>query len=122
MSAEEGNKIYRLSRDHRPTDDIEAVRIIENGGRIYQTQTTANLPGPGGAPMRKHCILGPHRVFPGRLSVCRTFGDIEAKDANRNGNPNVVIADPDIVSFETKPNEYDFILLGCDGIFDKMSN
>ena len=24
-------------------------------------------------------ILGPHRVFPGRLSVTRTFGDIEAK-------------------------------------------
>jgi len=23
--------------------------------------------------------MGPHRVFPGRLSVTRTFGDIEAK-------------------------------------------
>jgi len=23
--------------------------------------------------------MGPHRVYPGRLSVSRTFGDIEAK-------------------------------------------
>jgi len=24
-------------------------------------------------------FVGPYRVFPGRLSVCRTFGDAEAK-------------------------------------------
>jgi len=24
-------------------------------------------------------LIGPFRVFPGRLSVCRTFGDLEAK-------------------------------------------
>lgn len=35
MSAEQGNKMYSLSRDHRPTDDIEAIRIIDNGGKIY---------------------------------------------------------------------------------------
>jgi hypothetical protein len=31
------------------------------------------------APDRPNVQLGPHRVFPGRLSVSRTFGDIEAK-------------------------------------------
>jgi len=45
-------------------------------------------------------IVGPIRVLPGRLSVCRTFGDPEAKLAYRNGNPNVVCALPDIRSFQ----------------------
>jgi protein phosphatase PTC2/3 len=68
-------------------------------------------------------IYGPHRVFPGRLSVSRTFGDIEAKLAKLEGNPKVVIAEPDITAFKiTDKCKYDFIIIGCDGIFDKMDN
>lgn len=37
MSAEEGKKLFVLSRDHRPNEDTEKSRIIENGGKIYQT-------------------------------------------------------------------------------------
>lgn len=44
-------------------------------------------------------ILGPHRVFPGRLSVSRSFGDIEAKLAKYGGNERVIIADPEIRKF-----------------------
>jgi len=47
-------------------------------------------------------FLGPHRVFPGRLSVSRTFGDIEAKLPSLGGNPNVVIAEPEIKAFRIK--------------------
>ena len=65
--------------------------------------------------------MGPHRVFPGRLSVSRTFGDIEAKLTKYDGNPAVVIAEPDITQFKIR-NNYDFIVLGCDGIFDKLSS
>ncbi len=68
-------------------------------------------------------IYGPHRVFPGRLSVSRTFGDIEAKLAKLEGNPKVVIAEPDITAFKiTEKNKLDFIIIGCDGIFDKIDN
>jgi len=66
-------------------------------------------------------MLGPHRVLPGRLSVSWTFGDIEAKYICYGGNPNVVIAVPDIKAFKVQ-DQHDFILLGCDGIFDKLSN
>jgi protein phosphatase 2C family protein 2/3 len=38
--------------------------------------------------------MGPHRVFPGRLSVTRTFGDIEAKFPEFNGNPKGITCDP----------------------------
>jgi protein phosphatase 2C family protein 2/3 len=44
-------------------------------------------------------IVGPIRVLPGRLSVSRTFGDPEAKLEYKGGNPNVVIADPEIRQF-----------------------
>lgn len=66
-------------------------------------------------------VYGPHRVFPGRLSVSRTIGDIEAKIEKYEGNANVVIADPDVTAFEIKDN-HDFIVIGCDGVFDKLSS
>jgi protein phosphatase 2C family protein 2/3 len=66
-------------------------------------------------------MLGPHRVLPGRLSVSRTFGDIEAKLKKFGGNPKVVVATPDIKAFKIN-KDFDYIVLGCDGIFDKLSN
>jgi serine/threonine protein phosphatase PrpC len=60
-------------------------------------------------------------VFPGRLSVSRTFGDIEAKKAKYNGNPNVVVCEPEITTFKLKDN-FDFFMIGCDGIFEQLSN
>lgn len=66
-------------------------------------------------------ITGPVRVFPGRLSVSRTFGDIEAKLPQFGGNKNVVIATPEVRKFKITSHT-DFFLLGCDGIFDKMTN
>jgi len=59
--------------------------------------------------------------LPGRLSVSRTFGDAEAKLAITGGNPNVVISIPEIKSFKIT-RDHDFIVLGSDGIFDKLSN
>ncbi len=35
MSADGGEKIFALTNDHKPTDEIEYKRIIENGGKIY---------------------------------------------------------------------------------------
>ena len=66
-------------------------------------------------------IIGPIRVFPGRLSVSRTFGDTEAKITNKGGNPNVVVCTPEIRSFKLDKG-HDFVILGCDGIFDKLTD
>ena len=66
-------------------------------------------------------IFGPMRVLPGKLSVSRTFGDCTAKMVKYGGNPLGVIPDPDI--FKVKPDSTtDFILMGSDGIFDKMDS
>ena len=36
MSGSKGKKIYPLSRDHKPLDDLEYQRILSAGGKIYQ--------------------------------------------------------------------------------------
>ena len=48
------------------------------------------------------------RVLPGRLSVSRAFGDC-------------IVATPEIKVFPIT-NECDLILLGSDGVFDKLEN
>lgn len=53
--------------------------------------------------------------------MSRALGDIEAKDPRYGGNTKVVISTPEIHSFKLKKH-HDFILLGCDGIFEKLSN
>jgi len=42
--------------------------------------------------------------------VSRTFGDIEAKMPKYGGNPNCVIATPDIKTFRISP-QHDYIIL-----------
>jgi protein phosphatase 2C family protein 2/3 len=36
MSGDGGTRIYPLSRDHKPLDELEYKRITEAGGKIYQ--------------------------------------------------------------------------------------
>jgi protein phosphatase PTC2/3 len=66
--------------------------------------------------------MGPIRVHPGRLSVSRTFGDPHAKFEKYGGNPDVVIAVPDITTFKISQDQHDFIVIGSDGIFDRMTS
>ena len=120
MSVDGGEKILLLSRDHKPEDEGETKRVEENGGQIYQNKSEVPDPSPENAS-GVQVIIGPHRVFPGRLSVSRTLGDIEAKDVRYGGNPMCVIATPEIKTFKIRPN-YDFIVLGCDGVFEKLDN
>lgn len=128
LSINNGKRIEPLSRDHKPSDPKEQKRVITAGGRIYANAipnpaALQKTPGLSQSPSTQNVILasGPTRVLPGRLSVSRSFGDIEAKLQKFGGNDKVVIADPEISEF-TIDKEHDFILLGSDGIFDKLSN
>lgn len=119
MSGERGKRLFLLSKDHKPGSEDERKRISEAGGSIYQSQTWQYRPTAEG--LRKEPNLGPVRLLPGRLSVSRSFGDAEAKIERFGGNPSVLIATPDIRSFKIS-SDHDFVLLGCDGIFDMMTN
>ncbi len=108
-------KVFFATEDHKPSSDKEKERIKNSGGQVYQTTSLIPLYHNG-----KKIDL-PWRVFPGRLSVSRTFGDIGAKDEKFGGKKGVIIPNPDITELEIN-NEFDFMVIGCDGIFDVLSN
>ena len=60
---------------------------------------------------QKQKLYGPYRFIPGRLSVSRTFGDIEANLEKFGGKQGVVIAEQEI-SCDELDND-------CDGSVDE---
>jgi len=120
LSMDEGKKYIEVTKDHKPNSENEKIRINKNGGNIYQSQTVIN--NLGNNLLNGKILIGPYRVMPGRLSVCRTIGDVEAKLEKFGGNKNVIISTPDIYYYDLKKNNLDFFILGCDGIYDQMTN
>ena len=126
-----------LTRDHKPSDPAEFARINAAGGYVYQTQTVMKnglpttqtqqvrqetVPPPDDSDDEENPFVGPYRVFPGRLSVCRTFGDCEAKLAHLGGMKGVVTCEPETTHEQGGVNYLDYVLIASDGVFDKLSN
>ena len=131
ISKKNGKIRKDVTRDHKPNYPYEKERIVLNGGRTYQTQTLINSNDENDELINENnndknyddfILLGPYRVFPGSLSVSRTLGDPTAKLPNLGGNPKVVISEPDIYSFNLENEDIDFIILGCDGIYDHLTS
>ena len=109
-------KPFFITEDHKPNNLKEKERILKYGGQIYQNPFFMSAIFQLG---RK--INVPFRVLPGRLSVSRTIGDMQAKIEKYGGKRGVIIAVPDINFFEMN-NKFEFLIIGCDGIFDVLSN
>ena len=96
-----------LSRDHKPTIQEEAERILKVGGRIR--------------PMKDDDgeFIGPLRVYmkdkdmPG-LAMTRSFGDYFGSTAG-------VISEPEVTEYFFKPEDK-FIVLASDGLFEFMES
>lgn len=111
MSAENGQILYKLSRDHKPEASYERERIKKNGGSIYQSKIIAKPPFTQyhefntnwtkigifpNQPLifpedREYVLIGPYRVKPGCLSVSRTIGDVETKLPVFGGKEGIII-------------------------------
>ena len=61
-------------------------------------------------------------MAPGRLSVSRTFGDLEAKQTELGGMPGVVVSTPDVDVVKNVNSDVDWLVIGSDGIYDKLKN
>ena len=124
ISCINGKILKDVTRDHKPNYPNEKERILKNNGSIYQSETPIDLEldNENDNIYKDKVILGPYRVIPGRLSVSRTLGDAEAKVPELGGNPNIIIPNPEIFTFDLEKDDVDFIILGCDGIYDQLSS
>ncbi|KAL3801304.1 hypothetical protein ACHAWO_000988 [Cyclotella atomus] len=88
-----------LSFDHKPNNDSEAARIDSIGGFVR-----------GG------------RVN-GDLAVSRSFGDFSYKSkVFRGPKLQEVTVDPDIIVHPREYEKDEFIVLACDGVWDRLTN
>ena len=135
MSVNGGNKIKQITVDHKPDNIKEFERAIKNGSKIYLDDND----DPFRDPSKLYFIKDKNelekqkeikqksiedkifRVYPSDLAVMRTIGDIKAKKKEYGGNPGTIINKPDIFVCDINSND-DFIIMGCDGIFDDLSN
>mmetsp|Transcript_35864 Transcript_35864/g.83615 ORF Transcript_35864/g.83615 Transcript_35864/m.83615 type:complete len:635 (-) Transcript_35864:192-2096(-) len=94
-----GGRAEPLSYDHKPDQPRELSRIVHAGGFVNQ--------------------FG--RVN-GNLNLSRSIGDLKYKQ-NRNVTPaeQMITAEPDVRRIILHDND-EFFLLGCDGIWDCLSN
>ena len=135
MSMNGGTKIKQLTVDHKPENIKEYERAVKTGSKIYLDDTDEvdrdisklNFVKDK-ADLEKQIEIKQKRteekifrVYPGDLAVMRTIGDIKAKKKEFGAIPGTIINIPDIFIYDLNGSD-DFIVLGCDGIFDDLSN
>ena len=98
------NSVYQLTTDHKPDNLREKNRIEKAGGKIIAANG-----------------MGVSRVYPGKLSVTRAFGDFTFKIKSLGGNSEVLVANPEIFIYPICP-DYEYVLIASDGIFDVLEN
>lgn len=130
LSMDGGTKVKPLSIDHKPNNPNEYQRIIKSGGKIYldEDENVRDVEKFRFINDIKEFDTIPdalqetiYRVYPFDLAVSRTLGDIRCKNSQFGGVPGAISSVPEIVVTEWS-NTYDFIVIGCDGIYDELDN
>lgn len=93
-----GGKALPLSFDHKPDDEIELRRIEKAGSVVTEGRVDGNL------------------------NLSRALGDLKYK-TNKDLKPEEwpITANPDVKCVDLQPED-DFIIMGCDGIWETKSN
>ena len=125
MSMENGSKIRPLTIDHKPNNPKEYDRIVKNGGKVYIDNEESfrdnndNLKFINNEKEFDNYVNDDviYRIFPSDLAVSRTIGDPKAKLKNLGGFNNQIIFNPEVFTFDNS-SSCDFIILGCDGIYE----
>ncbi|XP_044748427.1 probable protein phosphatase 2C T23F11.1 [Coccinella septempunctata] len=93
-----GGKAVPLSNDHKPNKKEEHDRITAAGGWVEYDRVNGNL------------------------ALSRALGDyIYKKNPNKKAEEQIVSALPDVTEY-TMNEDWEFIVLACDGIWDVMGN
>ena len=113
------HEVLPLSFDHKPSKDVEVTRVQKDGGFVRAGRVD------------------------GDLAVSRGFGDFGYKfcNAKESGHPSTseqkdnvsvppikgqkeyrVTVHPDILVYAREPSNDEFLVLACDGIWDRLTN
>ncbi|BFF98433.1 probable protein phosphatase 2C T23F11.1 [Drosophila madeirensis] len=93
-----GGKVRALSMDHKPTDEAESSRIVAGGGYVELNRVN------------------------GSLALSRALGDFMYKrNMYMTPEEQIVTAYPDVEVADIT-EDWEFVVLACDGIWDVMSN
>lgn len=94
-----GGQAVALSEDHKPSQAIEQARIHGAGG-----------------------FITPAGRINGNLNLSRSLGDLKYKQNKDVAQAaQIITAEPDVRAFDVTPAD-EFFFLGCDGIWDCMTN
>lgn len=93
-----GGKAVEMSIDHKPESQTEIDRIEKAGSTITDGRVDGNL------------------------NLTRSLGDMKYKQREHlSPEEQAITANPDVYSFELT-DDIDFIIMGCDGIWEQKSN
>eukprot|EP00276_Gloeochaete_wittrockiana_P014548 CAMPEP_0184336958 /NCGR_PEP_ID=MMETSP1089-20130417/5233_1 /TAXON_ID=38269 ORGANISM="Gloeochaete wittrockiana, Strain SAG46.84" /NCGR_SAMPLE_ID=MMETSP1089 /ASSEMBLY_ACC=CAM_ASM_000445 /LENGTH=369 /DNA_ID=CAMNT_0026662265 /DNA_START=65 /DNA_END=1174 /DNA_ORIENTATION=- len=96
----DGFESITLSRLHKPADPEEKARIMSEGGLVLRGRVG------------------------GILAVARAFGDLGFKTPIDDGDIKIgklVTAEPFVAEYELVPDRDQFVIIGCDGVWEAMS-
>lgn len=96
--------VSQLTRDHRPDDPGEELRVMKAGGEIRKLNRTS------GAPR----VFVPGRSHPA-LALTRALGDVAATKCG-------VLSEPEVTSHRLPAGTDAVLVLGTDGLFEFFSN
>lgn len=92
-------KVTRLSEDHKPENDVEKTRIANAGGFIIDGRVNGNL------------------------NLSRAIGDLEyKKNPKLKPEEQLISAMPDVKVIPMEVSDDTFILMGCDGVWEILSD
>ena len=92
-----GGKCRPLSFDHKPENQVEIDRIYKAGSTITEGRVDGNL------------------------NLTRALGDLKYKTKDLPPEEHPITANPDVYEYDM-PEDLDFVLMGCDGIWERKSN
>ena len=134
MSLNNGTKVKQLSIDHKPNNLKEFERITKNGGKVYIDGDVKEDENGKLDESKLNFITDKNdfnqykcqsevifRHFPSHLAVVRSIGDIKVKKPEYGALKGNIIHTPEVFVYDYSPS-YDFMVMGCDGIFDDLSN
>lgn len=131
LSLNGGTKVKQLTIDHKPDNPKEFERAMRNKSKVYVDDSDDPVRDVSKLVFikdksefekhkkRKEVII--FREYPSDLAVMRTIGDIKVKKKEFGGKPGTIISTPEIFIYDLTSSD-DFLVLGCDGIYDDLSN